>query len=174
MTASNTLSPTATSTPTPTANGNSLTFTPVDDTYVYQNHGTKNYGSFTSLQTDGNPIKHILLKFNVNGLGGQQITNATLRLYNVDRSNIGGDFYRVSDNTWEEGTVTWDTAPAADTTLLASLGSVSTDTWYEVDLSSLITGEGTYSLMISSTAPNGADYASKEGANSPQLVVETQ
>lgn len=45
--------------------------------------------------------------------------------------------------------MTWNNAPAADTTLVASLGSVSTNTWYEVDLTSLVTGDGTYSLRVS-------------------------
>ena len=65
--------------------------------------------------------------------------------------------------------MTWNNAPTADTTLLASLGSVSINTWYEVDITSLITGDGTYSLRISDSV-GGADYPSKEGANPPRLV----
>jgi hypothetical protein len=48
--------------------------------------------------------------------------------------------------------------------MLASLGAVSVNTWYEVDVTSLVTGDGTYSLRISSTSTNGEDYSSKEGA----------
>ena len=66
--------------------------------------------------------------------------------------------------------MTWNNAPTADTTLLASLGSVSINTWYEVDITSLIAGDGTYSLRISDSV-GGADYSSKEGANPPQLVL---
>ena len=66
--------------------------------------------------------------------------------------------------------MTWNTAPAADTTLLASLGAVSVNTWYEVDITSLITGDGTYSLRISDSI-GGADYYSKEGSNPPELVL---
>jgi hypothetical protein len=115
-----------------------------------------------------------LIKFNVSGLNGQQVTSAKLRLYNVDPSGKGGDFYAVSDNSWQEETVTWNSAPAALTNLLGSIGSVSIGNWYEVDLTSLITGDGTYSLRISSTSSDGADYSSKEGANPPQLVVTVQ
>jgi acid phosphatase type 7 len=69
--------------------------------------------------------------------------------------------------------VDWNTEPAADPTLRASLGAVSVNTWYEVDLSSLVTGDGTYSIRIASTSSNGADYSTKEGAAGfgPQLVV---
>jgi hypothetical protein len=46
-------------------------------------------------------------------------------------------------------------------------------TWYEVDLTSIVTGNGTYTVRISSTSTNGADFASKEGLAgfAPQLVV---
>jgi acid phosphatase type 7 len=50
---------------------------------------------------------------------------------------------------------------------------VSANTWVEVDVTSLITGDGTYSLRVSTTSTDGADYSSKEGANPPQLVITT-
>jgi hypothetical protein len=172
--ASPTITPTAANTSTVMPVGNTFTFTPTDDTYIYQNNGNTNYGSATSLQVDNSPVKNILLKFNVSGLSGQTITSAKLRLYAVDPSSKGGDFYPMSDNTWQQGTVTWNNAPAAGTTLLASLGPVKVNTWYEVNLTSLITGDGTYSLRVSSTSSDGADYSSKEGTNPPQLVIQTQ
>jgi hypothetical protein len=167
-----TSTPTGTETPssTPTSTA-TLTFTPIDDALIYSSSPDSNYGSATTLQVDNSPVKHFLLKFDVTGTSGQQITNVKLRLYNVDYSPIGGDFYQVLDTSWQEETVTWNNAPAAETTLLASLGSVSPDTWYEVDLTSLITGDGTYSLRVTSTSTNGADYSSKEGANPPQLII---
>ena len=169
-------SPTATFTPsatnTATATGTlTLSFAPIDDAYIASGSPSTNYASVTSLQVDNSPIKHILIKFTVSGLSGKQVSSAKLRFYNVDPSSKGGDFYPVSDNSWQEGTVTWANAPAAQTNLLASLGSVSPGNWYEVDLTSLITGDGTYSLRISSTSSDGADYSSKEGANPPQLVI---
>lgn len=48
-----------------------------------------------------------LLKFDVTGVDGQTVTNAKIRLYNTDASTKGGDFYHVSDDSWQEGTVTW-------------------------------------------------------------------
>ena len=120
---------------------------------------------------DNSPVKHFLLKFDVSGLNGQPVTRAVVRLYNVDASTGGGDFYPVSDTTWQEETVTWNTAPAAGTSQLASLGAVNPGLWYEVDLTSFITGDGTYSLRITSLSTNGADYSSKEGAQPPQLVI---
>lgn len=69
--------------------------------------------------------------------------------------------------------MTWNTQPQADPTSIASLRAVSVNTWYEVDLTSLVTGGGTYSIRIASTSANGVDYSTKEGAvgSAPQLVV---
>jgi hypothetical protein len=161
------------SNPTSAPAGNAFTFAPIDDAYIYQTNANTRYGSATTLQTDNSPVKNFLLKFNVAGLNGQTITRAKLRLYAVNRSNTGGNFYRVNDSTWQEETVTWNNAPAASTTLLTSLGVVSVNNWYEADVTSLITGNGTYSLRVTSTSTDGADYSSKEGAFPPRLIVET-
>jgi len=170
-TATKTSTPTSSPTSTSTLPVSSLTFLPVEDAYIASGSPTTNYGSATTLQVDNSPIKHFLLKFDVSGLNGQQIASAKLRFYNVDPSSKGGDFYAVSDTSWQEETITWNNAPAALTNLLASLGSVSANNWYEIDITSLIAGDGTYSLRISSTSSDGADYSSKEGANPPQLVI---
>jgi|GEM_PF-2114998 len=179
-TPTNTATPTATQTPTatPTATQtptiSTLTFTPVEDAYVASGSPTSNYGSATTLQVDNSPIKHFLIRFNVSGLNGKQVSSAKLRLYNVDAASKGGDFSAVNDNSWQEETLTWNNAPAALTSLLGSLGTVSANNWYEIDLTSLISGDGTYSLRVTSTSSDGADYSSKEGANPPQLVITVQ
>jgi hypothetical protein len=149
-----------------------LTFAPTDDAHVNQDLPTNNYGSLTSIQVDNSPVKHVYLKFTVSGVGTKTVQSAKLRLWCVDPSTAGGDFHRVVDNTWTQGTLTWNNAPAGDAATIASLGAVAVSTWYEVDLSSLITGDGTYSLEMTSPSTNGADYTSKEGgANAPQLVL---
>ena len=150
-----------------------LTFGPDADTFVRSDNPTAHPGTKVSFSVDNSPIKHGLLKFTVSGVGSGTIQSVTLRLFCLDASDKGGDFYWVPENSWQENTVNWNSAPAADPTLRASLGAVSVNTWYEVDLSSLVTGDGTYSIRIASTSSNGADYSTKEGAAgfAPQLVV---
>jgi hypothetical protein len=117
----------------------------------------------------------MLLKFNVSGVGNKPILSVKLRLYCADGSPFGGEFHRVADSTWNESSVNWNTAPLADPAVLASLGRVSANSWYEVDVTSLVTGDGTFSLKINSNSTDGAYYSSKEGgANfAPQLVITT-
>ncbi len=150
-----------------------LTFFPVADATIKASSPTTNFGATTGVKADNSPVEHFLIKFVVSGIGANPVKSAKLRLYNFNGSNRGGDFRRVADNSWSESTVTWKNAPAADTAILASLGAVSTNRWYEVDLSSYITRDGTYSLRVTSPSSDGAEYRSKEAGatTSPRLVV---
>jgi hypothetical protein len=119
----------------PALQSGSLTFTPADDAYIENDLPTANHGADTEVQVDNSPIKHFLLKFDVTGINSQTVTNAKLCLYNVDGANAGGKFYPVNDDTWQEETVSWANAPTAETQMLAELGTVNPNTWYEVDVS---------------------------------------
>ena len=150
-----------------------LNFTPSDDASIHESSPTNNYGTAPNLEVDGSSPKDILLRFDISGVGATPIGNVTLRLYNIDNSPVGGQFFAMTDTNWSESTVTWNTAPPADGALLASLGGVSRDTWYEVDVTGLVVGDGPVSLRINSTHSNGADYSSKENSNgnAPELIV---
>jgi len=150
-----------------------LIFSPLDDATVKSNSPDINYGAARELQADNAPYDNFLIKFEVSGLNNRPVLSAKLRLHTVNESDHGGDLYYVADNTWVENSVTWNTAPLAGSTALASLGPVIKDTWYEVDLTSLIIMDGTYSFRVSTASSDGADYASKEGKSglAPQLIV---
>lgn len=150
-----------------------LTFGPDADASIYSGSVT-NYGTSAKLEVDNSPVKNILIRFTVSGVGTRAVTAAKLRLTCVDPSTRGGDFTLADATAWTETTVIWDTAPAAGATF-ASLGAVVVGTTYEIDLSSVIVGDGTYTLRITSPSSDGADYVSKEGAiaSRPQLVVTT-
>ncbi|MFB3739831.1 MAG: DNRLRE domain-containing protein, partial [Candidatus Velamenicoccus archaeovorus] len=152
--------------------GSVLTFGPVADTFVDATNPTRNYGGRVVIRVNDDPIKHGLLKFTVSGVGSATVSSATLRLFVTDRSPDGGSVYQVADDTWQERTVTWNDAPAAGS-LVGSIGPVAVGTWVEVDLTSYVTGDGTYSIRIQSASTNGAAYSSKEATsgNGPQLVV---
>jgi parallel beta-helix repeat protein len=158
-----------------TSSATTFTFAPVADTYVYASSPTSNYGSSSTFAVDGNPVKHILLKFSVFGVGANPVSSATLRLYTTNSSPVGGSFYLVSDTSWSESSVTWNTAPAADPTPFTSLGAVNSGSWYDVDFSSIITGDGLISVKVVSANSDSAYYSAKEGSASfrPQLIVET-
>jgi Fibronectin type III domain len=151
-----------------------LTFTPTDDASIRADQPGINFGTQGAIGVDSSPVKHYLMKFDISGIGARTVMSAKLRLSCIDSSDSGGIFYRVLDpNAWTEGTVTWNTSPEAETTQLASLGSVSATKSYEVNLTSLVTGDGLVSVKVvsNSASGNGADFFSKEGSAPPQLVV---
>jgi hypothetical protein len=155
----------------------SRTYSPIADASIMPGTPTTNYGGTTVLDADNSPVEHFLIKFTAPEIVGKSIVGAKLRLHCVNSSDRGGDFHRVSDNSWAESSVNWSNAPAYDASNLASLSSASSNSWYEVDLTSLVAeealGDGIFSLRVNSTSTDGADWASKERSAllAPQLVV---
>ncbi len=165
----------------PPAGGTAYTFGPAADTYVSQASPTSNYATSSSFSAVGgtSSAKQAFLRFTVSGLpAGAVVQNAKLRLYVTNDSTSGGSFNSVSNTSWAEN-ITWNNKPAIDGPLLATLGAVTLNLSYEVDVTSAITGNGSYSFAITlpDTNTNTLGYASREASttdNRPQLIVTTQ
>ncbi len=152
-----------------------LAFGPAVDTTVRADHPTKGYGTLTTLTADNSPVQNALLRFTVSGVGTDVIIGATLRLYVTNPSPVGGSVARVASQTWGEN-VTWNTAPAADPLPVATIGKATLNTWAQFNVLPIITGDGTFSMRISSTSADGVAFVSREGTTAtqrPQLVVTT-
>jgi chitodextrinase len=147
------------------------TFTAVEDADIDATQPTKVAGANTTVKADSSPDKDFLMKFDLAGLAGRQIIRARLRLYCSDASNNGGDFSLVRDNSWTEKTVSWSTAPPGDSVVTDTLNDVLVNTFYNLDVTPLVTGDGTLSLRTSTPSSNSSGFHSSEGANPPQLVV---
>jgi len=172
-----TLTTVATSDNAPAASAATTTFTPSADTYVDNSATGTNHGASGQLGVDNSPVKRAFLKFTVSGVSGA-VGSAKLRVHTDDvsgsQSPSGGTFRSMTDTTWSETGVTWNDQPAIDGGTLGSLGPVSRNAWYEVDVTPYVTGNGTFSFGITSSSTDGADYDSREsGATAPQLVVTT-
>ncbi|MFL5790643.1 MAG: DNRLRE domain-containing protein [Actinomycetota bacterium] len=152
-----------------------LTFGPSVDTTVRADHPAKAYGSLTTLTADNSPVANALLRFTVSGVGTDVVVGATLRLYVANPSPVGGSIARVASQTWPES-VTWNTAPVADPLPVATIGKAGLNTWAQFNVLPIITGDGTFSMRISSTSADGVAFVSREGTTAtqrPQLVVTT-
>lgn len=162
--------------PAGAASAAAATFTPVADTYVQRDTATTNYGTSAQFVVDNSPLRRLFLRFSVSGLSGP-VTSAKLRLRTIgtnDGSPQGGAFRAVSDTTWSETGTTWNNQPALDGASVGSIGAVTADGWYELDVTSVVTGNGTFSFGATSTSTDGAYYDTREsGADAPQLVVES-
>ena len=150
-----------------------LTLAPAADSYVRADQATSSFGSQPTLQVDGSPLKHTLLRFEVSGVAGRQVTSAVLTLHCTDSAAAGGVLYRTDGAAWSEATVTWASQPGTSGAPVGTLGKVVAGQAYQVDVGSLVDKDGVYDLMLTSTSSDGADYGSREGsaALAPRLEV---
>ena len=138
--------PASVTTPAPPT---TLTFPVAADTYVNANSPGSNYGAATTFRVDASPDVHAYLLFNVQGLSGNPIRRARLMIYANNSSSLGIHAQAVADNNWGERTVTYSTAPALGS-VLASSGAFAAGNWITLDVTTYITGNGTYSFGITS------------------------
>jgi hypothetical protein len=137
---------------------------------VLSNRPTSNFGTIVNLGTDDAPDILSYLKFNVAGLDGP-VASATLRVF-VTSGNAAFDVAQVADNGWTEGSITYSNAPAAGAVINGS-GAFGTSTWVEIDVTSYVNGDGTFSLGLLPDASGRNLFSSDEGTDAPELVVVT-
>ena len=153
--------------------GGGLTVTPSDDTYVSSSSPTAVSGSANNLRVRGGSTQlHTYLKFSVSGAGS--VGQATLRLWVLDASPDGGSLFAVPDSTWSESSMNWNNREPISGGAIDSAGPVGVGSWVEFDVSSVVTGDGTYSFALISAVSDVARYGSSEAsaATRPQLVLD--
>jgi hypothetical protein len=120
---------------------------------------------------DGSPDVHSYLRFNVSGVGGGTIASAHLLIYANSSGNQGIKAQAVADNSWGELTMNYTNAPALGS-VLASSAVFTTGSWVTLDVTSYVTGDGTYSFGITDPSATAISLASREsGTNAPQLII---
>jgi len=151
---------------------NSQSFTASADTYVYSDKPTSNYASSPKLRVDASPVTQSYLRFDVQGVTGT-VTKATLSIFTVSASSIGFDVRPVADTLWQESGITFAAAPPMGAAVTGSSGLFATGAWTQVDVTSAVTGSGSYSFGLTTTSTANMSLASRETTTPPQLVVET-
>ncbi|MBK8034391.1 MAG: DNRLRE domain-containing protein [Chloroflexi bacterium] len=165
-----TVTPTITPTASTQAPAQTLSFNALADAYVNQAVLTTNYGRSLALRIDGSPMVNTYLNFNVQGVSGP-VTNAVLRIYANSSTTTGFDVWSVVATPWTESTITFSNAPALES-IVRSSGAFSANTWVTLDVTSLVSGNGTLSLGLTGSNDTAISLSSREGANVPQLLVE--
>jgi len=114
-----------------------------DDAQTSTGNPNQNFGSRVSVQVSGITLKGFF-KFKLTpnlpaGTSGNRIEKATLKLYVSAVSTAGAaDVYRVA-GTWDEGTITNNTAPALGALLTSfSVDATNQDRWVTIDVTSLV------------------------------------
>jgi hypothetical protein len=153
------------------------TFSLSADATVRQGTST-NSGTSTTLETvsSSTSARHVYFRVTVSGVLGR-VTSAKVRLYASNGSGNGPKLLGVANTSWGETTINWSNKPAAGTTVIANPASISTSSWVELDVSSVITGNGTYSFVLVPESSDNAIFASRQSGTTtqrPQVVVVSQ
>lgn len=159
------------------ANGDEVTatFAPIDDTFAHQDNPDTVYGgyNFMRLRTiDGGHGRHGYMKFQVSGVVGP-IVAARLRMRTQDTTIPEAiAVYKLGTLSWQEETLTWNNAPLDVLQMVAAPPPFEAETWHELDVTPLITGNGTYSFGLATGSNHGKlDLWTKESIYTPELEV---
>src|SRR5215211_1543568 len=164
--------PSVTSTNNAQAEGGSTLFTAEADARVRQSDPTTNYGGDITLHADGESGSEIesFIQFTVTE-GAGPIQSARLRLYVTDNGTQDGPAVYATSNSWTEDSITWDNRPAPTSDAVDNKDHLSANSWVEYDVTSLITGSGTFSFVLVGDSSDGVIFSSREGEQPPQLVL---
>jgi hypothetical protein len=144
---------------------------PDADALVDQRSPDTNFGSGATLGADTSPKIRSFLRFTVSGFT-VPITQARLRLFVTDQSKNGPEVW-AADPVWSETGVTWNDQPARNGAgALADVGSVTAGGYVEWNVSSVVTGNGTFSFALLPDSSDATNFTSREGSNRPQLVLD--
>lgn len=168
----------------------STTLAPLADLYVRDgSSAASNFGAAPLVVVKGSTTvgnsRQAFLKFDASGIS-DTIDNVTLRLFGSSTAStpsVSLGTFGVGDATWSEVGINWNNKPdLAGGAISTRSVSSTTDQWYEWDVTSFVkseiaAGRTTVALslapMTSSTANPTAEFASRESASDPQLVVTT-
>ncbi len=144
-----------------------LTFTAEADALVEEQNPDTNAGTINYLDVirANNRSIESYLRFTVSGVSGT-IQNVRLRVYSTSANTNNGPAIYATDNTWTETGITWNNRPAR-----TSGAADTTNTWVEYDITSLLTGNGTFSFVLAGDSRDDVRFSSREGSNPPQLVI---
>ncbi len=147
-----------------------VTFTATADGYVDSKSPKKNYGTNTSLYAQGTPIRRSYLRFNVTGISNQ-VQSAIVRFVASATGRSGGVLHKISNNSWTEAGLTYKNSPAVNGAELSRVGNVVKLQVYEFNVTSAITGPGTYNFALVSEDSIATKYAARESSTPPQLII---
>lgn len=168
------IAPTATAAPTQSPANPVLSFHPSADSYVSKAYPTNNYGKSTSIKVDASPVMTGYLRFEVTGLNGKAVQKAVLKLRPGLYSNRVVSVQRVSDPNWTETGINYSNAPVPGD-LIGTSTKTLTSGWVTVDVTSLLQGDGTYDIALTSTSTTTASFYPRENTKyAPVLQITVQ
>jgi len=143
--------------------------TPTDDAFVKSTVANSNFGANTTLKVNA-ANKQAFIKFDVSSIG--TVSNAEIQITPSSTSGIV-EVWEVSNDAWNEGSVTWNTKPSATTyigTIDIAAGITSVTVTNYIEEQALADDAASFALIATQNV--NTIFSSKEGSNGPVLVVE--
>src|SRR5512133_505886 len=142
-----------------------LTFISEADAQVEENNPDSNTGTSSDLEVINANNRSIesYLRFTVSGTSGT-IQTALLRVYSTSNSTRNGPAVYATGSSWTETGITWNNRPARTSGAADNKGSIGTNIWVEYDVTSLVTGNGTFSFVLAADSTDGVTFSSRQGA----------
>ena len=164
--------------------------TPLEDSYIDPNNPDTAYGDAAQIFAKHRPQRIIAVKYDLSGLGDlgdYAFASAKFKIYCTSTDVVPEEqvLLACSDNSWEEETLTWNTAEnMRSETRIVAVGAASSagDSWIEFDITDyanekLLTRDKLMSFLLIATNEGekaSVYYQSKEADNKPVLEVELQ
>jgi len=148
-----------------------IAFPPVGDASVSSAQPGLSLGSMPALRTASRPEIRSYLTFSVEGVSGP-VTRAILRLWS-NRADTHGVAVHAVHGSWNEKSITAANAPTIDGAA-SETGPIAAKAWAFADVTRLVAGNGLVSFALTEVGSGNAEFGSREGAHSPELMVQTQ
>ncbi len=141
------------------------------DAYVTAAAPTANDGGSLKLRADGDPSVVSYLRFTVTSISGP-VTKAILSVHATSDLPSGVDVRAVHDQSWSEGAITSQNAPAPDANVITSSGPIVAGGWYNLDVTAAVPGNGTFDFALTNPSSRSVAFDSRESTSAPGLVVQ--
>ena len=140
------------------------------DGYVSRSEPDRSYGTSTTLKVSPKSYR-TFLRFPAPSLpSGSTVTGVSLAIFATSTA-AGGFEVHPASGAWTETTLTYNSAPVWNTTILGQSAKARADTWMRISLpTSVVTGLP-LNLAVSASSPMLGRAASRETTTKPQLEL---
>lgn len=159
-----------------------LKFLPSDDVTV-SSKSSPNNGTTLTVAKSKSIESRTYLKFEVSGVT-TNILSAKVLMHAKVNSKQGGTLARVNSTTWTETNMTWSNKPALGTVLASITTAVNKNNfgntgnslgdYYEWDVTSAVTANGTYAFGVTCTNCSSTYNSSEDTKFQPFLVLTVE
>lgn len=155
------------------SSGDTVEVSAVADTYVLSDAPDDNFGEEYRLITDEELYYSSYITFDVTGVTNA-VERATVRFWVTNGTREAPTLWLAASVPWEEDEMTWNTRPALDMQVAEiEDGDAPEGEWLEYDVTSVVTGNGTYSFALVPESTDGMDVVSRQAdENQPHMVLE--